>query len=136
QFFEMAMDQRLRERRALQTELRMAVTRGELSMHYQPQSRVNGDVVGLEALCRWNNPGRGNIPPGVFIPLAEETGLIMVIGEWTLREACREAASWPNPLNLAVNLSPIQFRHGDLVGLVHSVLLETGLNPNRLELEI
>ena len=136
QFFEIAMDQRLRERRALQTELRMAVTRGELSLHYQPQSRVSGEVVGLEALCRWNNPGRGNVPPGVFIPLAEETGLIMVIGEWTLREACREAASWPKPLSLAVNLSPIQFRHGDLVGLVHSVLLETGLNPNRLELEI
>jgi diguanylate cyclase (GGDEF)-like protein/PAS domain S-box-containing protein len=136
QFFEIAMDQRLRERRALQTELRMAVARGELSLHYQPLSRVNGEVVGLEALCRWNNPGRGNIPPGVFIPLAEETGLIMTIGEWTLREACREAASWPKPLNLAVNLSPIQFRHGDLVGLVHSVLLETGLSPNRLELEI
>jgi diguanylate cyclase (GGDEF)-like protein/PAS domain S-box-containing protein len=136
QFFEIAMDQRLRERRALQTELRMAVAHGELSLHYQPQSRVNGEVVGLEALCRWNNPGRGNIPPGVFIPLAEETGLIMTIGEWTLREACREAASWPKPINLAVNLSPIQFRHGDLVGLVHSVLLETGLSPNRLELEI
>ena len=136
QCFEAEMDARLRERRALQTELRMAVSRGELSLHYQPQSRVSGEVVGFEALCRWNNPGRGNVPPGVFIPLAEETGIIMVIGEWTLREACREAASWPNPLSLAVNLSPIQFRHGDLVGLVHSVLLETGLSPGRLELEI
>ena len=136
QCFEAEMDQRLRDRRALQTELRMAVSRSELSLHYQPQSRVSGEVVGLEALCRWNNPGRGNIPPGVFIPLAEETGLIMLIGEWTLREACREAASWPKPLSLAVNLSPIQFRHGDLVGLVHSVLLETGLSPGRLELEI
>ena len=72
----------------------------------------------------------------LFIPVAEESGLIMQIGEWVLREACREAASWPHPLQIAVNLSPIQFRHGDLAGLVHSVLLETGLSPTRLELEI
>jgi EAL domain-containing protein (putative c-di-GMP-specific phosphodiesterase class I) len=76
------------------------------------------------------------VSPGIFIPLAEESGLIIQIGEWILREACREAASWPKPLQIAINLSPVQFRHGDLAGLVHAVLLETGLAPNRLELEI
>ena len=76
------------------------------------------------------------VRPDVFIPLAEETGVILQIGEWVLREACREAASWPNPLTVAVNLSPIQFRHNDLVRLVHAILLETGLGPHRLELEI
>ena len=76
------------------------------------------------------------IPPGTFIPLAEESGLIIPMGEWILREACREAASWPKPLQIAINLSPVQFRHGDLPALVHSVLLETGLAPSRLELEI
>ena len=79
---------------------------------------------------------RGFVPPGEFIPLAEESGLIVEMGEWILREACREAASWPKPLQIAVNLSPAQFVHGDLVGLVHSILLETGLAPGRLELEI
>jgi EAL domain-containing protein (putative c-di-GMP-specific phosphodiesterase class I) len=87
-------------------------------------------------LVRWHHPQRGMISPATFIPVAEESGLIMQIGEWVLREACREAASWPNPLQIAVNLSPIQFRHGDLAGLVHSTLLETGLAPTRLELEI
>ena len=85
---------------------------------------------------RWQHPQRGLISPGTFIPLAEESGLIVPMGEWILREACREAASWPNPLQVAINLSPVQFRHGDLPGLVHSVLLETGLPPSRLELEI
>jgi diguanylate cyclase (GGDEF)-like protein/PAS domain S-box-containing protein len=135
-FFETEMDMHLRERRALQHELRTAIERGELSLHYQPQSRIGGDVVGLEALCRWNSANRGSVSPGIFIPLAEESGLIIQIGEWVLREACREAASWPRPLSVAVNLSPIQFRHGDLVNLVHSVLLETGLPAERLELEI
>jgi EAL domain-containing protein (putative c-di-GMP-specific phosphodiesterase class I) len=79
---------------------------------------------------------RGVIAPDVFIPAAEESGLILAIGEWVLREACREAASWPNPIKIGVNLSPIQFRHGDLPGLVHAMLLETGLSPGRLELEI
>ena len=135
-FFEVEMDKRLRERRALQHELRSALSRGELSLHYQPQARIGGEVVGLEALIRWHNPARGNVPPSTFIPIAEESGLIIAIGEWVLREACREAASWPRPLTIAVNLSPIQFRHGDLAGLIHSILLETGLPAQRLELEI
>lgn len=135
-FFEAEMDERLRERRALQHDLRTAIEHGELSLHYQPQALIDGDIIGFEALVRWHHPFHGAVPPGTFIPLAEENGLVMAIGEWVLREACREAASWPRGLQIAVNLSPIQFRHGDLAALVHSVLLETGLSPARLELEI
>ena len=135
-FFEIEMDNRLRERRAIQNELASAIARSELRLHYQPQTKIDGEVIGFEALVRWQNPQRGMVSPATFIPVAEESGLIMQIGEWVLHEACREAASWPRPLQVAVNLSPIQFRHGDLAGLVHSVLLETGLAPTRLELEI
>ena len=135
-FFEADMDKRLRERRVLQQDLRSAIERNELALHYQPQARIGGEIIGFEALVRWQHPQRGMIPPGTFIPLAEESGLIVAMGEWILREACREAASWPNPLQIAINLSPVQFRHGDLPALVHSVLLETGLPPSRLELEI
>jgi predicted signal transduction protein with EAL and GGDEF domain len=135
-FFAPEMDLRLRERRASQQELQSAIGKGELFLNYQPQALIGGEIIGFEALLRWRNPDRGLIPPGAFIPLAEESGLIIAIGEWTLREACREAASWPRSLQIAVNLSPVQFRHGDLVGLVHSVLLESGLSPSRLELEI
>jgi diguanylate cyclase (GGDEF)-like protein/PAS domain S-box-containing protein len=135
-FFEAGMDQRLRERRELLQELRTAVPRNELVLHYQPQAKLGDKIIGFEALARWNHPSRGLISAGAFIPVAEESGLILPIGEWILREACREAASWPRPLQVAVNLSPAQFHHGDLPGLVHSVLLETGLSPGRLELEI
>jgi len=117
-------------------DLRLAAERSELVLHYQPQGRINGEVIGLEALVRWRHPRHGLVPPAVFIPVAEESGLILGIGEWVLREACREAASWPLPLHIAVNLSPIQFRHGDLAALVHTVLLDSGLAPHRLELEI
>ncbi len=135
-FFEADMDKQLRDRRALVQDLRSAVERNELAIHYQPLALMDGTVVGFEALVRWNHPTRGLVPPDVFIPVAEESGLILPVGEWILRAVCREAASWPKPLNVAVNLSPVQFRHGDLPGLVHSVLLETGLSPDRLELEI
>jgi diguanylate cyclase (GGDEF)-like protein/PAS domain S-box-containing protein len=135
-FFEADMDHRLRERRALLQDLRCAVERGELVAYYQPQARIDGEITGFEALARWQHPARGLVPPSTFIPIAEESGLIHPIGEWILREACREAASWPNALHLAINLSPIQFRHGDLAGLVHQVLIDTGLSPDRLELEI
>jgi diguanylate cyclase (GGDEF)-like protein len=135
-FFEAGMDKRLRERRVLQQDLRSAVERGELTMHYQPQARITGEIIGFEALVRWQHPQHGMIPPGVFIPLAEESSIIISMGEWIMREACREAASWPNPLQIAINLSPVQFRHGDLPGLVNTVLQETGLRPSRLELEI
>jgi len=135
-FFEPDMDKRLRERRVLQQELQEAIARNEIMLHYQPQARIDREIIGFEALVRWNHPQRGMISPGTFIPIAEESGLIGEMGEWILREACRQAASWPNPLQIAINLSPVQFRHGDLPALVHSVLIETGLAPARLELEI
>ena len=135
-FFDGDMDQRLRERRSLQHDLQFVLERNELILHYQPLALIGGEVVGFEALVRWAHPTRGIVPPNTFIPLIEESGLIIPIGEWILREACREAASWSKPLQIAVNLSPAQFRQGDLPPLVHSILLETGLAPDRLELEI
>jgi diguanylate cyclase (GGDEF)-like protein/PAS domain S-box-containing protein len=135
-FFEAEMDKRLRERHALQQDLQSAIARGELELYYQPQGAIGGGIIGFEALLRWHHPSRGLIPPLTFIPIAEESGLIVQIGEWVLREACREAATWPIQLQIAVNLSPVQFRHGELPALVHTVLLETGLAASRLELEI
>jgi diguanylate cyclase (GGDEF)-like protein/PAS domain S-box-containing protein len=135
-FFEMSMDRQLREKRALQQDLRTAIARNELELYYQPQALIDGEVIGFEALVRWHHPRRGAVPPGTFIPLAEESGSIIELGEWVLRAACREAASWPRPLCVAVNLSPVQFQRGDLPSLVHRILLETGLSPTRLELEI
>jgi len=139
--YEPEMDQQIRDRRVLHQDLSLAIKNGELSLHYQPQAVAQStvaasEIVGFEALARWQHPVRGFVPPGEFIPLAEESGLIVAMGEWILREACREAASWKVPMQVAVNLSPAQFTHGDLVGLVHSILLETGLAPDRLELEI
>jgi diguanylate cyclase (GGDEF)-like protein/PAS domain S-box-containing protein len=135
-FFEARMDHRLRERRALQHDLGSAVGHDEVRLFYQPQASIDGEIVGFEALARWQHPTRGMIAPGEFISLAEHSGVIVQIGEWVLREACREAASWVCPLRVAINLSPVQFRHGDLPNLVHAILLETGLAPRRLELEI
>ena len=135
-FFEPQMDQQLREKRALQHDLRGAIAKDELELYYQPQADMDGTIVGFEALARWHHPRRGMVPPSTFIPLAEESGLILALGDWILRTACREAASWPKPLPIAVNMSPVQFQHGDLGNLVHQVLLETGLSPSRLELEV
>jgi predicted signal transduction protein with EAL and GGDEF domain len=139
--YEPEMDQQIRDRRVLHQDLSVAIKNGEISLYYQPQasSRLvdgNNEIIGFEALARWRHPVRGFVPPSDFIPLAEESGLIFEMGQWILREACREAASWPVPLQVAVNLSPAQFMHGDVVSLVHSILLETGLAPGRLELEI
>ena len=139
--FEPQMDQQIRDRRVLHQDMSSAIRNGELILHYQPQAKTAAElagteIIGFEALARWIHPTRGFVPPSDFIPLAEESGLIVEMGEWILREACREAASWPVPLQIAVNLSPAQFINGDLVGLVHSILLETGLSPGRLELEI
>jgi diguanylate cyclase (GGDEF)-like protein/PAS domain S-box-containing protein len=139
--YEPEMDQQIRDRRVLHQDLSMAIRNGELSLYYQPQAKsrhtvASSEVIGFEALARWMHPVRGFVPPSDFIPLAEESGLIVEMGKWILREACREAASWPKPLQIAVNLSPAQFLHGDLVSLVHTILLETGLAPGRLELEI
>jgi diguanylate cyclase (GGDEF)-like protein len=135
-FFDPEMDRRLRERFALQLDLRSAIARNELFLHYQPQATIDGEVFGFEALVRWRHPKLGVIPPGEFITLAEQNGMIVELGAWALREACREAASWSAPLQIGVNLSPVQFRYGDLAGLVHLILLDTGLPAGRLELEI
>jgi diguanylate cyclase len=135
-FFEAEMDQRLRERRALQLDLRAAIERDEFELYFQPEARARDEFVAFEALLRWHHPVRGFVPPGVFIPLAEESGLIITIGEWVLRAACREAAQWSNPVMVSVNLSPVQFRHGDLPSLIHEILLESGLPAARLELEV
>ncbi|WP_028134961.1 putative bifunctional diguanylate cyclase/phosphodiesterase [Bradyrhizobium japonicum] len=134
--FESEMDQELRDRRLLQLDLRQALEQNQFLVYFQPQARIDGEVIGFEALLRWNHPTRGFVPPDRFIPLAEENGLIVEIGEWVLREACREAASWPRPLQVAVNLSPVQFQAGDLERSIHQILLETGLTPTRLEVEI
>jgi diguanylate cyclase (GGDEF)-like protein len=135
-FFDATVDQRLRDCRALQHDLRTAIEHQQILIHYQPQARIDGSIVGFEALVRWQHPLRGMIAPGAFISVAEESGQIIPLGEWILREACREAASWSKRLAIAVNLSPVQFRHGDLASTVHAILLETGLSPDRLELEI
>jgi len=135
-FFDPDIDRRLRERFALQVELRSAIARDELVLYYQPQAKMDGEVFGFEALARWQHPTRGLVSPDEFISLAEQNGMIVEIGAWALTAACREAASWAVPLQVGVNLSPVQFRYGDLAGLVHLILLETGLSPSRLELEI
>jgi diguanylate cyclase (GGDEF)-like protein len=136
-FFEPEMDQRMQERRTLERELRMALANAELELHYQPLVNLERDeICGFEALLRWNHPERGKIGPCEFIALAEETGLIVPIGEWVLRQACAEAANWPSHLKVAVNLSPIQFKCRNLVQLVVSALASSGMAPDRLELEI
>jgi diguanylate cyclase (GGDEF)-like protein/PAS domain S-box-containing protein len=135
--FDTQLADRLNERRELQKDLESALVRGEFVLHYQPQETLKtGETTGFEALVRWQCPKRGMVPPGKFISIAEETGLIVSLGTWILREACREAASWPKPLTIAVNISPIQFHAGDLANQVHLILLETGLPAHRLELEI
>jgi diguanylate cyclase (GGDEF)-like protein/PAS domain S-box-containing protein len=134
--FDGELDQQLRQHRTLQHDLGGAIERGELSLYYQPLTKLSGEIVGFEALLRWQHPVLGPVPPATFIPLAEKSGLIVPIGEWVLREVCVEAASWPKSLRVAVNLSPTQFHQEDLPLLVHSILIESGLSPNRLELEI
>jgi diguanylate cyclase (GGDEF)-like protein/PAS domain S-box-containing protein len=136
QLFMPEMGTKVRERRALQDDLRHALAEGELTLDYQPQFGADGDVIGFEALARWHSPKRGTVSPAAFIEAAEDSNLILTLGEWALREACREASTWTNPFKVSVNISPKQFRHSDLPALVHSILIETGLLPARLELEI
>ncbi len=136
-FFEPEMDRHLRERYSLQHDLRSAIAARRAAIctiSRRPRSMVRCSA--SKRWCAGSIPKRGVVPPGTFIPLAEQNGMIVEIGEWTLRQACREAASWQNPLQISVNLSPVQFRYGDLPNLIHEVLLETGLTPGRLELEI
>ncbi|HZP79265.1 MAG TPA: EAL domain-containing protein [Pseudolabrys sp.] len=135
-YFDAALAQKRRERRALQLDLRSALRRNELRLHYQPQAAVDGEITGFEALMRWQHPTRGLVLPGDFIPLAEETGDIVDFGEWALWQACEEAATWPKPLQISVNVSPVQFRHGDLAQIVQRILREGRLDPGRLEIEV
>ncbi len=136
-FFEPEMDERVQARRKLELDLRRAAAAQEFELVYQPQMNLETDrLVGCEALIRWRHPSRGIVSPVEFIPLAEEIGLIVPIGEWVLRTACREAARWPGDITVAVNLSPAQFRGGKLVATVASALAASGLDPGRLELEI
>jgi diguanylate cyclase (GGDEF)-like protein len=136
-FFEPEMDLQLRARRALQLEMRDALKRGEFQLYYQPQAETTTGVIsGFEALLRWQHPKHALIAPGEFIPAAEENGFIVELGEFVLRAACAEASTWSKRLTISVNLSPVQFQHGDLVETVRTVLEETGLDPKRLELEI
>ena len=136
-FYRAEMDAEQHERRVLEQELRLALARNQFSLAYQPQvSARDGAIVGFEALIRWQHPELGALSPTRFIPLAEASGAIVPIGAWALRAACREAASWPQRLRIGVNVSPIQVRQGDLAALVRTVLAETGLAPERLELEV
>jgi diguanylate cyclase len=137
-FFEASMDLLLQERSQLERDLRQALAnQNELEVHYQPLIDCDAqEVMGFEALVRWNHPQRGPISPVEFIPLAEDCGLILPLGNWVLGTACRDAVKWPGNMRVAVNLSPAQFRHADLAGEVLATLQQTGLAADRLELEI
>lgn len=139
--FSEQMDRAARDAVVLQSDLRRALMREEFVLHYQPQiDLATGRIVGAEALLRWQRPGAGLVGPGDFLPLAEENGFIVPLNAWVLEEACRQAAHWRKtglpPLRMAVNLSPIQFRKQDVATLVAEILERTGLEPNRLELEL
>jgi diguanylate cyclase (GGDEF)-like protein/PAS domain S-box-containing protein len=136
-FFEASMDAHVRARRELETDLRKAIADEALEVYYQPCLNLkNNKVTGCEALVRWRHPERGMISPAEFIPIAEETGLIDAIGEWVLTKACAEAATWPDAINVAVNVSPVQFRSGTLALKIVAALAASGLPADRLELEI
>ena len=140
-FFSAEMTERARQRLTLEAELCLALARQELRLHYQPQvDLISGRIVGVEALVRWQHPQRGLIPPGDFIPLAEESGLVVPLGDWALRTACRQIKAWSEAgLSLrqtAVNVSAVQLSRGHLLGSIKEVLQETGISPDQLELEI
>ncbi len=136
-FYDAALDAEVRSRHQLVRDLREAADRGTLALHYQPlYARDGRTLLGYEALMRWAHPQRGNVPPSEFIPLAEETGLIVPLGAWALHRACADAMHWPDEVSVAVNLSAAQFETGDLPGTVASALAASGLAPSRLELEI
>ena len=136
-FFEPALDEAARQRRQLEIDLRAAIRDGGFELAFQPlYSLAEKRMTGFEALIRWNHPERGRVNPIEFIALAEETGLIIPIGEWVLREACHQATTWPSDVSVAVNVSPKQFAATGLANTVISALAASGLEPHRLELEI
>ena len=136
-FFEAEMDTRMKVRRELEMDLRKALTNNEFELHYQPLVNLeSNEISAFEGLLRWNHPTRGMISPAEFIPIAEETGLIIPIGEWVLKTACAETANWPDHVKVAVNLSPVQLKSRGLVTSVKTALAESGVPANRLQLEI
>ncbi|RWF72582.1 MAG: GGDEF and EAL domain-containing protein, partial [Mesorhizobium sp.] len=136
-YFEASMGAETRDRRAMEHDLRQAVARGEFRLVYQPQKEISsGKMIGFEALIRWHHPERGNIPPSVFIPVAEDSGAIAQIGEWVLATACEEAVCWKTPLTIAVNVSAVQLHNPNFSRKVHEILLRSGLPAGRLELEV
>jgi diguanylate cyclase (GGDEF)-like protein len=136
-FFEASMHARMQARRTLQMDLRQALSGGEFEVYYQPLMKIDTrSVCGFEALLRWNHPDLGLVPPSEFIPLAEETGLIIPLGNWVLHQACADAVTWPSDIKVAVNVSVIQFGSKHLVEDVAAALAASGLDPKRLELEI
>ena len=136
-YYEPQMDEAARSRRSIANDVRTALAEGQFTLAYQVQQSLSSDnPIGYEALIRWVHPVNGPISPADFIPIAEETGAIVEIGAWVLRTACAEAARWKYPYKIAVNLSPVQIAHGNMIELVREVLVETGLSPSRLELEI
>ena len=131
------MDAQLQARRILEVDLRKGLANGEFELFYQPQVNIRAhEISGFEALLRWRHPDRGIISPAEFIPVAEDIGLISPLGEWVIDQACQEAATWPRASKVAINLSAVQFRSKALVQCVSSALMRSGLDPNRLELEI
>jgi predicted signal transduction protein with EAL and GGDEF domain len=135
--FQTAMDAEMQARRVMELDLRNALCGGQFEVYYQPLVDLHARAVtGFEALLRWHHPERGMIPPDKFIPLAEEIGAILPIGEWVLRQACAAAAAWPGGQSISVNLSPVQFKSRNLVATVTTALRDAGLAPGRLELEI
>lgn len=135
--YDTGMAEQYAERRALEEEMRLALEAGAFCLHYQPQVDLRSRrIIGFEALARWSHPTRGMVPPDVFIPVAEQCGLIVRLGEWVLRRACSDAVTWDGEISIAVNVASQQFRHEGFVDMVLSVLRETGLAPQRLELEI
>jgi diguanylate cyclase (GGDEF)-like protein len=136
-FFEPAMNEQMQARRIMEQDLRKALPAGEFELYYQPVVNLeSNEISGFEALIRWNHPERGQVPPSTFIPLAEEIGFIIPLGEWVIREACLAAARWPEHLNVAVNISAAQFRGSSLMPVIVNALAASGLRPTRLEIEI
>ena len=136
-FFEAGMDETMKQRRQLEFDMRGALARGEFELNYQPILNLErGQIASFEALLRWNHPTRGRVSPAEFIPLAEDSGMIVEIGAWVLNQACREAQSWPREIKVSVNLSPRQFKSERLFGDIFAALADTGLPAGRLELEI
>jgi EAL domain-containing protein (putative c-di-GMP-specific phosphodiesterase class I) len=136
-FYQRSMNDDVNNRRQIEIDLREAIDRRQLELHYQPVIDLRQNAItGFEALARWHHPTKGEVSPGTFIPVAEDCGLILPLGEWALTEACRTAMQWPDHLKVAVNLSPVQLANPGLVGTIARILAETGLQPGRLALEI